>query len=114
MQGNVTILNNRQILTGMKRLDPPLRAGLSGIGLETCWAIFQGLKERLEACVQAVSKMLARPGMEIVNLGLRHSPERAMEAGRLFRREDVDVIFLYASTYALFSALLNLRIETVC
>ena len=44
--------------------------------------------------------------MEIVNLGLIDSPESALEAGHRFRREDVDVIFLYVTTYALSSTVL--------
>ena len=90
----------------MKHSVPPLRVGLFGIGLEAYWPQFQGLKERLEGYVQAVSKKLERPDVEVVNLGLIDSPERAMEAGHQFRREDVDVIFLYVTTYALSSTVL--------
>ena len=87
---------------------PPrsLRVGLFGIGLEAYWPQFYGLKERLEGYVQVVSKRLERPDVEIVNLGLIDSPERAMEAGHQFRKEDVDVIFLYVTTYALSSTVL--------
>ncbi|MCX6971864.1 MAG: arabinose isomerase [Verrucomicrobia bacterium] len=77
-----------------------------GIGLEAYWPQFAGLKERLEGYVRAVSKKLERPDVEVVNLGLIDSPERAMEAGHRFRREDVDVIFLYVTTYALSSTVL--------
>jgi len=84
-----------------------LRAGLSGIGLGACWSQFQGLKERLEGFVRAFSKKLGRPDVEIINLGLIDSPERDMEAGHRFRREDVDVIFLYATTNALSSTVLS-------
>ncbi|MFZ4779664.1 MAG: arabinose isomerase, partial [Terrimicrobiaceae bacterium] len=85
---------------------PPLRVGLFGIGLEAYWPQFHGLKERLEGYVHVVSEKLTRPGVEIVNLGLVDSPERAMEAGHRFRREDVEVIFLYVTTYALSSSVL--------
>jgi L-arabinose isomerase len=85
---------------------PLLRLGLFGIGLDAYWAQFDGLKERLEGYVRVVSKRLERPDVEIINLGLIDSPERAMEAGHRFRREDVDVIFLYVTTYALSSTVL--------
>jgi len=87
---------------------PPrsLRVGLFGIGLEAYWPQFHGLKERLEGYIRVVSKNLERPDVEIINLGLIDSPERAMEAGHQFRREDVDVIFLYVTTYALSSTVL--------
>ena len=85
---------------------PPLRIGLFGIGLDTYWPQFPGLKERLEAYVARVAQKLERPGAEIVNLGLVDSPERAYTAGREFRRADVDLIFLYVTTYALSSTVL--------
>lgn len=106
MQGSVTICKNPGILPRMKLPPPPLRVGLFGIGLEACWPQFQCLKERLEGYVEVVSKKLARPDVEIINLGLIDSPERTMEAGHRFRREDVDVIFLYVTTYALSSPVL--------
>ena len=90
----------------MNRTIPPLRVGLFGIGLEAYWPQFAGLKERLEGYVGRVGKKLARPDVEVVNLGLVDSPEGAMEAGHRFRREDVDIIFLYVTTYALSSTVL--------
>ena len=84
----------------------PLRVGLFGIGLDAYWLQFSGLKERLEQNVQALAQKLQRPGVEIVNLGLVDSPSRAMEAGHRFRREDVDLLFLYVTTYALSSTVL--------
>ncbi len=53
-----------------------------------------------------VKGKLERPDVEIVCLGLIDSPEKAMEAGHQFRREDVDVIFLHVTTYALSSTVL--------
>ncbi len=85
---------------------PPLRIGLFGIGLDAYWPQFPGLKERLEGYVARVAKKLARPGVEIVSLGLVDTPERAYAAGREFRRADVDLIFLHVTTYALSSTVL--------
>ena len=84
----------------------PLRVGLFGIGLDTYWSQFEGLKSRLEGYVQIVSDKLQRPGVEIVNLGLIDTPEGALEAGHQFRKEDVDIIFLHVTTYALSSTVL--------
>jgi L-arabinose isomerase len=84
----------------------PLRIGLFGIGLDAYWPQFPGLKERLEGYVARVAQKLARPGVEIVNLGLVDNPDRAYAAGREFRRADVDVIFLHVTTYALSSTVL--------
>jgi len=80
--------------------------GLFGIGLEAYWPQFEGLKQRLEGCIRAVHGKLERPGVELVNLGLIDSPEKTMDAGHRFRREDVDLIFLHVTTYALSSTVL--------
>jgi L-arabinose isomerase len=83
-----------------------LRIGLFGIGLDTYWPQFTGLKQRLEGYLAEVAAKLAQPGVEIVNLGLIDSPQKALDAGHRFRREDVDVIFLHVTTYALSSTVL--------
>ena len=83
-----------------------LRVGLFGIGLDTYWPQFKGLKLRLESYVRTVEKKLARPGVEVVNLGLIDNPVKALEAGHQFRAADVDVIFLHVTTYALSSTVL--------
>ena len=83
-----------------------LRVGFFGIGLDTYWPQFKGLKPRLEGYVRVVEKKLSRPGVEVVNLGLIDNPKKAMEAGHQFRAADVDVIFLHVTTYALSSTVL--------
>lgn len=83
-----------------------LRVGLFGIGLDTYWPQFKGLKSRLEGYVRAVQKKLERPGVEVVNLGLIDNPKKALEAGHKFREADVDLIFLHVTTYALSSTVL--------
>jgi len=84
----------------------PLRVGLFGIGLDTYWPQFAGLKERLEGYLTKVAGKLAKDGVEICNAGLVDSPERAVEAGRFFRRSEVDIVFLHVTTYALSSTVL--------
>lgn len=84
----------------------PLRVGLFGIGLEAYWSQFAGLEERLRGYVDVVADQLKRPGVEVVNLGLVDSPEKAIRAGHEFRRADVDLIFLHVTTYALSSTVL--------
>lgn len=84
----------------------PLRVGLFGVGLDAYWPQFTGLKSRLEGYLSAVRGKLAMPGVEIVDLGLVDNADRAFAAGREFRRQDVDLIFLHVTTYALSSAVL--------
>jgi L-arabinose isomerase len=90
----------------MKHKTHPLRVGLFGIGLEAYWPQFEGLKPRLEGYLGQVAEKLGHPGVEVCNLGLIDSPEKAMEAGHDFRRADVDIIFLHVTTYALSSTVL--------
>ena len=90
----------------MKKTSYPLRVGLFGIGLEAYWPQFEGMKERLEGYLATVASHLDQPDIELVNLGLIDSPEKAMRAGHDFRRADVDLIFLHVTTYALSSTVL--------
>ncbi len=85
---------------------PELKIGLFGIGLDAYWAQFAGLEERLKGYTQLVAGKLAKSGVQVVNLGLIDTPEKAVHAGHEFRRADVDLIFLYVSTYALSSTVL--------
>lgn len=83
-----------------------LKVGLFGIGLHTYWEQFEGLKEKLESYINIAATKLQRENVEIVNLGLIDTSSKAVEAGHEFRRADVDIIFLYATTYALSSTVL--------
>ncbi len=83
-----------------------VRIGLFGIGLDAYWPQFAGLQDRLQSFVQRVASRLTRPGVEVVNLGLIDSPPKAVQAGHRFRQEDVDLIFLYVTTYALSATVL--------
>jgi L-arabinose isomerase len=90
----------------MTKTPRPLRVGLFGIGLDTYWPQFKGLKPRLEGYLGVVAARLQRPGVEVVNLGLIDSPPKALDAGHQFRAADVDLIFLHVTTYALSSTVL--------
>lgn len=82
------------------------RIGLFAIGLDTYWPQFPGLKERLEGYVGVVEEKLAALHPRVVNLGLVDTVDAAFAAGTRFRQEDVDIIFLYVTTYALSSTVL--------
>lgn len=83
-----------------------LKIGLFGIGLDTYWPQFEGLKKRLEGYLKVIEDNIASVHDGVINLGLIDNPESAFEAGIKFRKEDVDIIFLYVSTYALSSTVL--------
>ena len=84
----------------------PFKVGLFGIGLDVYWQQFDDLQTRLENYIKVVEKNIASLNVEVVNLGLIDTSEKAFEAGHQFRREAVDIIFLYATTYALSSTVL--------
>lgn len=85
---------------------PNLRIGLFGIGLAAYWPQFPGLEARLQSYVQTVADRLAAPTNTIINFGLVDSPERAVEVSHATRREDIDLLVLYVTTYALSSIVL--------
>jgi L-arabinose isomerase len=83
-----------------------VKIGLFGIGLDTYWDQFEGLEDRLCGYVNVVANKLSAYDVEIVNLGLIDNAQKAFEAGRAFKRDDVELIFLYVTTYALSSTVL--------
>jgi L-arabinose isomerase len=89
-----------------------LKAGIFGIGLDTYWPQFPGLKERLEGYQLEIAKQISSSGdVDLVDAGLVDNPERARTVGSMFRQQHVDVIFLYISTYALSSTVLPVAQE---
>jgi len=85
---------------------PAFKVGLFGIGLEAYWDQFEGLEHRLCGYIDRVGIQLQKSGAEIINVGLIDTTEKAFEAGGRFRREEVEIIFLYVTTYALSSTVL--------
>lgn len=83
-----------------------LKVGLFGIGLDTYWPQFPGLRERLEGYTGRIVAKVATSQVQIVNLGLIDTPEKSVAAGHEFCKADVDLILLYVSTYALSSTVL--------
>lgn len=84
----------------------PFSVGIYGIGLDTYWDQFEGLEERLKGYLDEIAKRMERDDINIVNAGLVDNPEKARSQGRIFKEENVEVIFLYISTYALSSTVL--------
>lgn len=83
-----------------------LKVGLFGIGLQAYWEQFDGLQSQLTGYINEVEAKLKGFGSGVVNLGLIDTPEKALCAGHQFRQADVDLIFLYVTTYALSSTVL--------
>jgi len=79
---------------------------LFGIGLDTYWNQFDGLRERLTGYQRRIAASLRRAGANVVDAGLVDSPEAARAAAAQLRQEPVEVVLLYVSTYALSSTVL--------
>ena len=82
------------------------KVGLFGIGLDAYWPQFSGLKYRLIGFTEQVARRIESSGVKVVNLGLIDTAEKSFAAGHEFRKADVDLIFLYVTTYALSSTVL--------
>jgi L-arabinose isomerase len=77
-----------------------------GVGLEAYWPQFEGLQERLRGYLQVVQDKIESPRRRIVNFGLVDHHRKSIEAGHACREKDIDVLLIYATTYALSSTVL--------
>ncbi len=82
------------------------RIGVFGCGCWFYWDQFEGLKERLIGHQRAFEQRLCENGVEVVSAGLVDTPQLAAQTGDWFRREGVDFLICYMSTYALSSTVL--------
>jgi len=80
--------------------------GLFGIGLATYWQQFAGLEDRLKRNLSEIEGLIRDCGADVFSVGLVDTVDKAFEAGHALRKADVDLIFLYATTYALSSTVL--------
>jgi L-arabinose isomerase len=85
---------------------PAMKIGLFGIGLDTYWPQFKGLRERLEGYQGFIRQRLEEGGACVVDAGLVDSVPKARQAAELLASERVELVFLYISTYALSSTVL--------
>ena len=89
--------------------NPPVprpRIGLFGIGLDTYWPQFDGLLQRLTGYQKTIAQRISELGADLVDVGMVDSPTKARAAASQIRRGEVDMVFLYVSTYALSSTVL--------
>ena len=83
-----------------------MKAGLFGIGLETYWPQFNGLLSRLEGYQAQIKARIDSMGITVVDAGMVDNPDKARQAADRLKEADVDIAFLYISTYALSSTVL--------
>src|ERR1700761_605773 len=83
-----------------------LRVGIAGLGLEAYWAQFAGLEQRLTGYLRELEQRIAGEHRMVVQLGLVDTPEKSIAAGHRCRTEDLDILLVYVTTYALSSTVL--------
>jgi L-arabinose isomerase len=83
-----------------------IKIGLFGIGLDTYWAQFDGILDNLKKYQAQISEKIAGFGVEVVDAGMVDNPVKAREAADFLKAKDVEIVFLYVSTYALSSTVL--------
>ena len=87
------------------RKDTRPRIGIFAIGLATYWPQFQTLYPRLQRYLSQIEERMT-VWADVISAGMVDSAEKAHVAGERFAQEQVDVIFIYAATYATSSQVL--------
>lgn len=82
------------------------KVGLFGIGLDTYWEQFGGLLENLKGYQEEIKTKISGFGLDVVDAGMVDNPKKAREAAKYLKSQDVEIVFLYVSTYALSSTVL--------
>lgn len=84
-----------------------VKIGLMGVGLNTYWGQFEGLLDRLNGYQRTIGERMEREGKtKVVNVGMVDDVEKANETASLMKREEVELLFIFISTYALSSTLI--------
>ncbi len=91
-------------MIGLRRDTRP-RIGIFAVGLAAYWSQFETLYPRLHDYLSHVESRLA-PWGEVISGGMVDSVEKARATGALFAQKHVDIIFVYAATYATSSQVL--------
>lgn len=86
--------------------DNKVKAGLIGVGLDTYWGQFEGLLPRLCGYQQEINDRMSALGAEVIDTGMVDTPEKALAATGLLKSREVEIVFIFISTYALSSTIL--------
>lgn len=82
--------------------------GLVGLGLDTYWPQFEGLYKRLCGYQDQIGMKMSYPDVEVINAGIVDNPIKAKETAEMLQKQDIGLLFIYISTYALSSTVLPL------
>lgn len=82
------------------------KVGLFSVGLDTYWDQFESLYSNLNGYHQQIKKRLEKLGAEVIDAGMVDNIDKSVWTANLFSSSDVEMVFLYVSTYALSSTIL--------
>ena len=82
------------------------KVGLFGIGLDTYWAQFDGLLDNLKEYQKQIKNKISGFGVDVADAGMVDNIVKARKAADFLKTNDVEIVFLYISTYALSSIVL--------
>lgn len=88
-----------------------VRVGIFGVGLDTYWGQFDGLLSRLLSYQDKICGHIEEMNAEVVNLGMIDTPEKARHGALVLKQADVELAFLFVSTYALSSTVLPIALQ---
>jgi L-arabinose isomerase len=83
-----------------------IKVGLIGVGLDTYWGQFEGLLPRLIGYQKEINNRITALGATVIDGGMVDTPEKAVAAAGLLKSQDVELLFIFISTYALSSTVL--------
>jgi L-arabinose isomerase len=97
-----------------KKMKKKMKIGLIGVGLDTYWGQFEGLLPRLMGYQKEIGERMSSFDVQVVDAGMIDNPQKALSAAKRLNSEEVELVFIFISTYALSSTLLPIvqRIKT--
>ena len=82
-----------------------INIGLVGVGLETYWTQFTDLKSRLESYQTEIAQHITQFDTSVTNVGIVDNLQKSIEAAEQFKRAQIEMLFIFIFTYALFSTI---------
>lgn len=83
-----------------------VKVGLACVGLNTYWNQFDGLLNRLLGYHHFIREQMKEYGANVVDAGMIDSLEKAGQAAEMLVKEDIELLYVFISTYALSSTIL--------
>ena len=78
-----------------------VKVGLIGVGLNTYWNQFEGLLSRLTDYQRMIKERMSGLQATVIDGGIVDSPEKATRTAEVLKSEDIEILFIFISTYAL-------------